>query len=511
MKVKRALISVSDKAGLVDFGRGLKKHGVTIISTGGTAKALTEAGIEVTKVADLTGFPEILNGRVKSLHPKIHGGILARRDLKDHMDQLAEHGIDPIDMVVVNLYPFQETIKKPNVTREEAIENIDIGGPSMIRSAAKNMSAVTVVVDPSRYGEVMTEMDQNNGEVTEATRLDLGREAFRHTADYDEAIYEYLEEDHDFPPLLKLVFDKVSDLRYGENPHQQAAFYKDEMAGPGTLVQAQQLHGKALSFNNILDFDAAWRIVNEFDELGVVVIKHNNPCGTCVAPDMADAFRRAFDADSVSAFGSVVAVNRPVNAETAKAMIEPFLEGVIAPGFDEDALEILTTKKNLRLLSMPDLPYAPEARDVKRVQGGLLVQDADTLTESRDDMEVVTTTKPSEDDWRDLVFAWRVAKHVKSNAIVLASGMTTVGVGAGQMSRVDSTALAVKKGGEKVQGTVLASDAFFPFPDAIEAAAAAGIKAIIQPGGSIRDDEVIAAANEHKISMVFTGSRHFRH
>ncbi|HEB13303.1 MAG TPA: bifunctional phosphoribosylaminoimidazolecarboxamide formyltransferase/IMP cyclohydrolase [Actinobacteria bacterium] len=511
MKIKRALVSVSDKTGIVEFAKDLKRHNVSIISTGGTAKAISEAGIDVIKVADVTGFPEILDGRVKTLHPKIHGALLARRDLKSHMDQIAEHEIDQIDLVVVNLYPFQETVEKPGVAFEEAIENIDIGGPSMIRSAAKNMASVAVVVDPARYGQIISEMDENDGEVLESTRRELAKEAFSHTADYDEAIYEYLEGEQGLPSLLKLVFEKVADLRYGENPHQHAAFYRDEMAGPGTLVRADQLHGKSLSFNNILDFDAAWRIANEFPDLAAVVIKHNNPSGVCVSENMADAFKRAFDADSLSAFGSVVAINRPVDAKTAELMVEPFLEGIIAPGFEEEALKILMGKKNLRLLLMPDIPYEPETRDIKRVQGGILVQDADTLTESLDEMKVASTVMPSEDDWRDLVFAWRVAKYVKSNAIVLASNMTTVGVGAGQMSRVDSTNLAVKKAGEKVEGTVLASDAFFPFPDAVLTAAAAGIRAIIQPGGSIRDEEIIAAANKHNIAMVFTGSRHFRH
>lgn len=511
MKIKKALVSVSDKSGLVEFAKGLKKHGVTIISTGGTAKTLSEAGIEVLKVSEVTGFPEILDGRVKTLHPKIHGGLLARREEPAHMGQLAEHEIEPIDMVVVNLYPFQETIQKPGVTFEEAIENIDIGGPSMIRSAAKNMAAVAVVVNPARYGEILTEMDKNDGVVANETRRDLAREAFRLTADYDEAIYEFLEEDHDFPPLLKLVFEKVSDLRYGENPHQRAAYYRDELAGPGALVFAQPLHGQSLSFNNILDFDAAWKLVNEFDRPSAAVIKHNNPAGVCVAENAGEAFKRAFGADSLSGFGGVVAINRPVEADLAKSLVEPFLEGIIAPGFDEQALEILTAKKNLRLLAMPEAEYVAEVRDIKRVQGGILIQEADTQTESLDDMKVVTTIMPTEDDWRDLIFAWRVAKHVKSNAIVLASEMTTVGIGAGQMSRVDATSLAVKKAGDDVEGTVLASDAFFPFPDAVLTAAAAGIRAIIQPGGSIRDAEVIAAANKHKIAMVFTGARHFRH
>jgi phosphoribosylaminoimidazolecarboxamide formyltransferase / IMP cyclohydrolase len=512
MQIKRALISVSDKKGVVDFAKGLKKHGVVVISTGGTAAALAAAGIEVVKVADVTGFPEILDGRVKTLHPKIHGGLLARRDIDGHMKELAELEIEPIDLVVVNLYPFQETIAKPDVSLEEAIENIDIGGPTMIRSAAKNMSAVTVVVNPERYGEVLAEMDSNGGAVSEATRRDLAAEAFRHTADYDEAIYEYLEPNHDFPPLLKMVFEKVSDLRYGENPHQRAAYYRDELAPPESLVHAQQLHGQTLSFNNILDFNAAWALVNEFDRPAAVVVKHNNPSGVCVADTISEAFSRAFEADSLSGFGGVVAVNRPVDIALAELLVKPFLEGVAAPGFDEDSLALLIeTKKKLRLLAMPETAYSPETRDLKRVQGGIVVQDADILTETLEDMKVVTTVMPTEDNWRDLIFAWRVAKHVKSNAIVLAAEMTTAGIGAGQMSRVDSTSLAVQKAGEKVEDTVLASDAFFPFPDAVLTAAAAGIRAIIQPGGSIRDDEIIAAANKHGIAMVFTGTRHFRH
>ena len=511
MKINRALISVSNKKGIVDFAKGLRKHGVTIISTGGTAKTLADAGIDVVKVSDVTGFPEILDGRVKTLHPKIHGGLLARRDIPEHLEQLGEHDIEAIDIVVVNLYPFQETINKPDVTFEEAVENIDIGGPTMIRSAAKNMDSVSVVVSPDSYAGVLHEMDENEGGLTGETRRDLARRAFQHTADYDEAIYEYLEGDHEFPPLLKLVFEKAGDLRYGENPHQKAAYYRDELAPPGAIVRAQQLSGKELSFNNILDLDAAWSIAHEFDEVCSVVIKHSNPCGVCIADEPSEAFRRAFDADSLSGFGGIVAINRPVEEDTAKLLVEPFIEAVIAPEFSDEALAILTGKKSLRLMAAPEAPYKPEARDIKRIQGGILIQEADTLTESLDDMDVVTTVMPSEDDWRDLIFAWRVAKNVKSNAIVLAKDMTTVGIGAGQMSRVDSTQLAVKKAGEGVEGTVLASDAFFPFPDAVLTAAAAGIRAIIQPGGSIRDGEIINAANKHNVAMVFTGSRHFKH
>ncbi len=511
MKIKRALISVSNKTGIVDFAKSLRKHGVTIISTGGTAKALAAADINVVKVSAVTGFPEILDGRVKTLHPKIHGGLLARRDIPEHLEQLGEHGIEAIDLVVVNLYPFQETINKPDVTFEEAIENIDIGGPTMIRSAAKNMDSVAVVVSPDSYAQVLKQMDEKQGELTPEMRRDLARQAFQHTADYDEAIYQYLEGDHEFPPLLKLVFEKVGDLRYGENPHQKAAYYRDEIAPPGAIVHAEQLFGKELSFNNILDLDAAWGVSHEFEEVCAVVVKHNNPCGVCIAGDTTEAFRRAFAADSLSGFGGIVAINRPVEAEVAKLIVEPFLEAVIAPAFSDEALEILTAKKNLRVMVAPEAPYKSEAWDIKRSQGGILIQEADDLTESLEDMDVVTTVMPTEDDWRDLVFAWRVAKNVKSNAIVLAKDMTTVGIGAGQMSRVDSTQLAVKKGGEGVEGTVLASDAFFPFPDAVLTAAAAGIRAIIQPGGSIRDDEIIHAANKHKVAMVFTGSRHFKH
>lgn len=511
MKVKRALISVSNKTGLVNFARELANRQIEIISTGGTAKTLQEAGIKVTLVSDITGFPEILDGRVKTLHPKIHGALLARRDKKEHLDQLYEHSIKPIDLVVINLYPFQETVKKPNVSEEEVIENIDIGGPAMIRSAAKNMASVTVVVNPERYGEIIADLDKNQGEISDKLRRELAIEAFRHTADYDEAIYEYFAGAEEFPALLKLVYEKVFDLRYGENPHQKAAFYRDEIAPPHALVNAEQLHGQELSFNNILDFDAGWRLVNEFSAPAAVVIKHNNPCGVAAANGLKAAFELAFAADSLSGFGGIVALNQPVYPDVAEKLIEPFLEGIIAPGFMKEALEILTQKKNLRLLAMPELPYVPEAKDIKRVQGGILIQDTDTLTETQDSMKVVTETLPTPEDWRDLLFAWKVVKHVKSNAIVLANNEVTTGIGAGQMSRVDATELAIKKAGAKSKNSVLASDAFFPFADAIEAAAKAGVRAIIQPGGSIRDNEVIAAANKYGMAMVFTGVRHFKH
>lgn len=514
VKIKRALISVSDKTGLTRLAQGLVKQDVEIISTGGTAAFLEQAGVRVTAVSDITNFPEMLDGRVKTLHPNIHGGILADRRRSSHVKQIKQHGIKPIDLVVINLYPFKETIMKEGVTLNEAIENIDIGGPAMVRSAAKNFASVAVVVSPNRYGEILAEMDANKGALSYQTRKDLAREAFEHTADYDEAIYEYLEDEHEFPPMLKLVFEKIQDLRYGENPHQKAAYYRDELARPGSLVFAQQLHGQALSFNNILDLDAAWRIVSEFMVSASVIVKHNNPCGVALADDCLQAFERAQAADPVSAFGGVVAVNRIVDEILARKLNETFFEAVIAPGFLEEALEVLTAKKNLRLMSMgEERPPAGYLKDIKRINGGILVQDTDPHGDNRSEMRVVTKIKPTEAQWDDLLFAWRVAKHVKSNAIVLAKKLVTIGIGAGQMSRVDSSELAVKKAGgrKRCVGAALASDAFFPFRDALDAASAAGIKAIIQPGGSIRDEEIIAAADEHKIAMVFTGRRHFRH
>lgn len=511
MKIKTALISVSNKNGLVDFARQLQERQIEIISTGGTAQTLKEAGVKVSLVSEITGFPEILNGRVKTLHPKVHGGILAVRDKDEHLQQLYEHNIKPIDLVVVNLYPFQETIKKENISEAEAIENIDIGGPTLIRAAAKNMAYVTVVVNPERYGEVIADLDKNQGEVSPALRRELAVEAFKHTADYDEAIYEYFAGSEEFPGLLKLVYEKVFDLRYGENPHQKASFYRDELAPPNSLVYAEQLHGQELSFNNILDFNAGWHLVNEFSAPAAVVVKHNNPCGVAVADSPKIAFELAFAADSLSGFGGIVALNQPVYPDLAEKLVEPFLEGIIAPGFMKEALEILTQKKNLRLLAMPELPFQPETIDIKRVQGGILIQQTDTARETKEAMKVVTENLPSTSDWDDLIFAWKVAKHVKSNAIVLANNKVTTGIGAGQMSRVDATELAIKKADAKSKNSVLASDAFFPFADAIEAAAKAGVRAIIQPGGSIRDAEVIAAANKYNIAMVFTGVRHFKH
>jgi len=514
VKIRRALISVSDKNGLDRLGQGLKKHGVEILSTGGTAAYLEGAGVPVTSVSDVTKFPEMLEGRVKTLHPAIHGGLLADRRKDSHLKQIDEHGIVPIDMVVVNLYPFQETVKKEGVTMDEAIENIDIGGPSMIRSAAKNFYGVAVIVSPSRYVEILEEMDQNDGSLKLETRKDLAKDAFEHTAAYDEAIYEYMEDDHEYPPMIKLVFEKVQDLRYGENPHQKAAYYRDEIVMPGMLASMQQLHGQELSYNNILDLEAAWRIIGEFMVPAAVVIKHNNPSGVAVADNCIDAFERAWNCDPVSAFGSVLSFNRIVDKTLAEKIIENFSEAVIAPGFLEEALEMLTTKKNFRILTAgEERPDHSSIKDIKRVDGGLLIQDMDPHGDNREEMKVVTKLEPSDEQWEDLLFAWRVAKHVKSNAIVLVKNLATIGIGAGQMSRVDSSELSIKKAGgpDKCKGAVLASDAFFPFKDALEAAKAANIKAIIQPGGSIRDDEVIEAADEAGIAMVFTGMRHFRH
>lgn len=513
VKIKRALISVSDKRGLVEFAKGLRKFGVEIISTGGTARTLKEANIPVIGIQEVTGFPEMLEGRVKTLHPKIHGALLARRDKREHMKQIKEHDIKPIDLVAVNLYPFAATVAKKGVTREEAIENIDIGGPSMIRSAAKNSSTVAVVVNPNRYKTILDEMKKNNGALTDETRQELMKEAFKHTAEYDATIYGYFSGDYtDFPPTLNLSFKKIQNLRYGENPHQRAAYYREVDPPPHSLVFAKQLHGKELSFNNILDMDAAWRLANEFTIPAVVVIKHNNPCGAALAKSAPEAFRLAWDADPVSAFGSVIALNRPVDEAVAKGMMEYFIELVVAPAFHEESLELLTQKKDIRLMVMGEerMPHLGE-KDYKRVEGGLLVQDMDIEREERDEMRVVTEKHPTEPQWEDLLFAWRVGKHIKSNAIVLAKNLVTVGVGAGQMSRVISSEIAAKKAGKNAKGSVMASDAFFPFRDGIDAAAKVGVTAVIQPGGSLRDEEVIAAANEHKMAMVFTGKRHFRH
>jgi phosphoribosylaminoimidazolecarboxamide formyltransferase / IMP cyclohydrolase len=515
VKIKRALISVSDKAGLVDLAKTLDKYGVEIISTGGTAKALEAEGIKTINISDVTEFPEMLDGRVKTLHPAVHGGLLARRDLESHMNTIKEHGIIPIDMVVVNLYPFEATVAKPGVKREEAIENIDIGGPSMLRSAAKNADAVAVIVNPDRYSGIIEELEANDGSLGLATRMDLQKEVFKTTAAYDAAISAYLGdagEVTDFPETLTLKYKKVQDCRYGENPHQRAAYYSELAPDAHALVNAKKLHGKELSFNNVLDMNAAWSLTQEFNVPAVVVVKHNNPCGVALDGDISAAYQKAWDADTVSAFGGVIALNKPVTKKIAEHMKTVFIEVVVAPGYDADALEILTQKKDIRLLVM-DAKRNPHVgdKDFKKVDGGLLVQDLDISTEDREDMTIATKRHPTEAEWEDLLFAWRVCKHVKSNTIILAKDMATVGVGAGQMSRVISATIAGIKAGDAAKNSVLASDAYFPFRDGVEEAAKVGAVAVIQPGGSIRDPEVIAAAEEFGMAMVFTGHRHFRH
>ncbi|MHC1745584.1 MAG: bifunctional phosphoribosylaminoimidazolecarboxamide formyltransferase/IMP cyclohydrolase [Negativicutes bacterium] len=510
--MKRALISVSDKTGIIDFARRLSNLGVEIVSTGGTMKALREAGIPVTYVSDITGFPEIMDGRVKTLNPLIHGGILAIRDNSEHVAQMKEHGIQGIDMVVVNLYPFKETIDKPGVTMEDAIENIDIGGPTMIRSAAKNFKYVAVVVNPQRYADVLQELEENK-EISATTLLSLAREAFNHTATYDSLIDGYLAGqlgEGKFPNSMHIVLEKVQDLRYGENPHQSAAFYREKYFAGAGIANAKQLHGKELSFNNIVDLEAAFKIAAEFDQPAATIIKHTNPCGTGIGSTLAAAYQKAYMADPVSAFGGIVAVNRVVDAATAAQIGEIFIEAVIAPGFEPEALEILIQKKNIRLLSAQmEQDISKLGFDMKRVTGGILVQDYDLPEKT--DLQVVTKRTPTDEEMEQLKFAWKVVKHVKSNAIVVAGKDQTLGIGAGQMNRVGSAGIALNQAGEQAKGAVLASDAFFPFRDTVDAAAKAGITAIIQPGGSMRDEESIQAADEHGIAMVFTGVRHFKH
>ncbi|GAX62858.1 AICAR transformylase/IMP cyclohydrolase [Candidatus Scalindua japonica] len=521
-KIRTALISVSDKTGIIDLAKGLADLGVKIMSTGGTAKSIRESGVSVTDVSEYTGFPEIMNGRVKTLHPKIHGGLLAVRDNESHMKQIEDLGIGTIDLVVVNLYPFEKTISKENVSQEEAVENIDIGGPSMIRSAAKNFKHVAIVVNPDRYDALLDELREEECDLTYKTRYELVTEAFKHTSQYDKVIFDYFNRDNKeaYPETLSRVLDKKQDLRYGENPHQTAAFYVDKNVDVPCISNAQQLHGKALSFNNILDTDVAIEIVKEFEKPSAVLIKHANPCGVACAEDLKDAFANAYRSDPVSAFGCILSLNRTVDEKTAEAITEPghFVEVIAAPGFEDKAIEILTTKrgwgKDLRLLkldSLGDLSVKKGITDFRGVVGGLLVQDKDMNSGDKDQLKVVTKKAPSEDDIDELLFAWKVCKHVKSNAIVFTKDKMVVGVGAGQMSRVDSTNIAISKSGGRTAGTAMASDAFFPFRDCIDIAAKAGITAIIQPGGSKKDQESIDAANEHGIAMVFTGERHFKH
>ncbi len=523
MKIKRALISVSDKTGLEDLAKTLNKFGVEILSTGGTAKMIRDLKIPVKEVSDYTGFPEMLDGRVKTLHPKIHGGLLALRDNKEHMETVKKHGIGLIDMVVVNLYPFEKTVAKEGVHLEEAIENIDIGGPSMLRSAAKNHRSVCVVCDPGDYRRVIDEMEKTAGSISDSLLVELGVKVFERTSRYDAAIYKYLsshgsqvnEGGEGFPAILNLNFRKLQDLRYGENPHQKAAFYRDERSREPSVSTARQLHGKELSFNNILDINAALEIVKEFDSPAATIIKHTNPCGTAVAKSLKEAYVDALDCDRLSAFGSIVGFNRPVDAEVAATILKEadFVECIIAPAYEATALEMLKAKKNLRLLEVSDFASKPKAfdPDLKKVVGGLLIQDRDVKRLSETDLKVVTKKRPTADELKSLAFGWTVAKHVRSNAIVLSQGTKTVGVGAGQMSRVDSVEIACRKAGSRARGATLASDAFFPKEDGIEQAAKSGITAIIQPGGSIRDAEVIKMADKHGITMVFTGIRHFKH
>ncbi len=521
-KIQRAILSVTDKTGLVDFARQLSALGIELISTGGTAKLLRDSGIVVKDISDLTGFPEMLDGRVKTLHPKVHGGILHRRENAAHVAAVAEHGIQPIDMVVVNLYAFEKTAAKPGVAFEELIENIDIGGPSMIRSAAKNFQDVAVVTSPADYSAIAVELASNSGTLSLETKWRLAQKAFATTAAYDSAIASTLEristpadfhpaesKDEAFPQTLRLSFQKNLDLRYGENPHQKAAMYSDG-SGAG-VANARQLQGKELSYNNIVDLQAAWDLAQEFDPSDgpvCAIIKHTNPAGAATGKTLVEAYKRALECDPVSAFGGVIGVNRPIDAEAAEEMHKLFLEVIAAPSFDEAAKARFATKKNLRLV---EVKAAPQKWILKNVSGGILLQDNDSRPLQDVDLKVVTQRAPTPEETRALLFAWKICKHVKSNAIVYARDRQTVGVGAGQMSRVDSAKIGAMKAQLPLQGTVAASDAFFPFPDGVEEIAKAGATAIIQPGGSQRDPEVIAAADRLGLAMLFTGVRHFRH
>ncbi|EOX4459438.1 TPA: bifunctional phosphoribosylaminoimidazolecarboxamide formyltransferase/IMP cyclohydrolase [Vibrio diabolicus] len=524
--IRRALISVSDKTGIVEFAQALAERGVDILSTGGTARLLAEQGIAVTEVSDYTGFPEMMDGRVKTLHPKVHGGVLGRRGQDD--DVMAKHGINPIDMVVVNLYPFAETVAKEGCTLADAVENIDIGGPTMVRSAAKNHKDVTIVVNAHDYDRVIAEMDANEKSLTLETRFDLAIAAFEHTAAYDGMIANYFgtmvpsygenkegDEESKFPRTFNQQFEKKQDMRYGENSHQAAAFYVEANPQEASVSTARQIQGKALSYNNIADTDAALECVKEFNEPACVIVKHANPCGVALGKDILEAYNRAYQTDPTSAFGGIIAFNQELDAETATAIVErQFVEVIIAPSVSAEAIEVVAAKKNVRLLECGEWTTKTTGFDVKRVNGGLLVQDRDQGMVSLDDLKVVSKRQPTEEELKDALFCWKVAKYVKSNAIVYSKGDMTIGVGAGQMSRVYSAKIAGIKAadeGLQVEGCVMASDAFFPFRDGIDAAAEAGIKCVIQPGGSMRDDEVIAAADEHGMAMIFTGMRHFRH
>jgi phosphoribosylaminoimidazolecarboxamide formyltransferase/IMP cyclohydrolase len=518
LPVRRALISVSDKAGIVEFAQQLLGMGVEILSTGGTFRLLADKGLTVTEVSDYTGFPEMMDGRVKTLHPKIHGGILARRGMDDAV--MNEHGIKPIDMVVVNLYPFEQTVAKPGCSLEDAIENIDIGGPTMVRAAAKNNAFVSIVVNASDYAAILSEMQDNQGQLSQATRFDLAIKAYEHTAAYDGAIANYFGRrvpggNADFPRTFNTQFHKAQDMRYGENSHQKSAFYTEKNPPKGSIATAVQLQGKELSYNNIADTDAALETVKQFSQPACVIVKHANPCGVAVADTILKAYELAFATDTESAFGGIIAFNRELDAVTAKTICDQqFVEVIIAPGISAEARAAVAEKKNVRLLACGEWDEAKADYDLKRVNGGLLVQDRDLGLITAADLTIVTTRKPTEQEIQDLLFTWKVAKMVKSNAIVYGKDGRTIGVGAGQMSRVNSARIAAIKAehaGLEVKGSVMASDAFFPFRDGIDNAAKVGVSCVIQPGGSIRDEEVIAAANEHGMAMVFTGMRHFRH
>ena len=526
-KVTQALLSVSDKTGVLEFAKELAALDIKLLSTGGTAKLLRDAGLAVTDVSDYTGFPEMLDGRVKTLHPKVHGGILGRRDLPEHIDTMAQHGIPRIDLVVVNLYPFQATVAKPDVTLDDAIENIDIGGPAMVRAAAKNhgneAGGCGIVTDHEDYAGIIAELKSNGGALSYATRFALAKKAFTHTARYDSAIANWLTSLDEknvpqaFPNKLQLAFDKVQDLRYGENPHQQAAFYREPQAAAGSIATYEQIQGKELSYNNIADADAAWECVKAFDaaagEIACVIIKHANPCGVALGANATEAYRKAFTTDSTSAFGGIIAFNVAIDKAAAEAVAGQFAEVIIAPEVTAEARAVFAAKQNLRVLIVP-IASTGEGFDYKRVGGGILVQSADIARITAADLKVVTKRAPTQTELADMLFAWRVAKYVKSNAIVYCKDGVTVGVGAGQMSRVDSSRIAVIKAEAaklQIAGCAVASDAFFPFRDGLDVLAQAGATAVIQPGGSVRDAEVIAAADEQNIAMVFTGFRHFRH
>jgi phosphoribosylaminoimidazolecarboxamide formyltransferase/IMP cyclohydrolase len=517
VRVRRALLSVSDKTGIVELAEDLVELGVEIVSTGGTARVLADAGVPVRAIEEFTGFPEMMDGRVKTLHPRLYAGLLAVRSDERHLKAAAEHGIEPVDLVCVNLYPFEQTVARGDASDEEIVENIDIGGPTMIRAAAKNHAFAAVVVHPADYTTVLTELRESGGRLSMATRERLAGKAFMCTARYDAAISSWfaLRAQEDFPPQRAIAYEKEAELRYGENPHQRAAYYAEVSAPTHLLAGVTQLHGKELSFNNLLDLSAARELVEDFSEPACAIVKHNNPCGCAFGRTAQDAYERAFACDPMSAYGGVIALNRSVDAACAQALSAQFVEVLLAPGFDAQALEVLTQKKNVRLLELPEWPEPAGGLEAKPVIGGLLVQDRDAVSETPDQMRVMTTKTPTDQEWDDMRFAWQVCRHVRSNAIVIARDGATIGIGAGQMSRVDAVSIAIEKARaaqpDKLAGSSLASDAFFPFPDGPRLAIDAGVTALIQPGGSVRDEEVVAAADQANVAMVATDVRHFRH